>query len=126
MRSSRLRLDHYRTLGLAYDANKSEIRSAFLRMAKTHHPDANGSSASVKRFQDVAEAHSVLSKEESKASYDRQIGNDGLRMERAAAFHRSQQGPMWTRPPPKRPTAPPHNGRAFNHQEWDAWHYGNA
>ena len=33
--------DHYTVLGVHYDASSAEIRSAFLRLAKTTHPDAN-------------------------------------------------------------------------------------
>lgn len=114
MRRSCERLNHYRTLGVKYDATKREIRSAFLEMAKAHHPDANGSSAdAVRKFQAAAEAHAVLSSSDDKAAYDLRIGN--VKMPHAAA---AQKGKVTA---PRRPGG----DVGFNFEEWNYWHYGD-
>ena len=39
--ATRQLLDHYRTLGLQYNAGPKEIKDAFIKLAKQHHPDTN-------------------------------------------------------------------------------------
>jgi len=71
--------DLYEVLGVARDANASELKKAYYRLAKQYHPDVNpGDKAAEDKFKEAAEAYQVLSNEEQRARYDR-FGPDGLR-----------------------------------------------
>lgn len=59
---------HYSTLGVERTASLAEIRAAYLRLCKLHHPDKGGDPA---MMQAVNEAYSILSVESSRAAYDR-------------------------------------------------------
>ena len=64
--------DYYQVLGLARDAGPADIKKAYRRLAKQHHPDANPSDAQAEqRFKQVSEAYEVLKDEEKRAAYDR-------------------------------------------------------
>lgn len=53
--------DAFRALELESDATQDEIKSAYRRLAKTHHPDANpGNPESVQRFHAIQAAYDVL------------------------------------------------------------------
>jgi curved DNA-binding protein len=63
--------DYYETLGLKRDASQAEIRKAFRKLAREHHPDAKpGDSAAERRFKQVNEANAVLSDAEKRRKYD--------------------------------------------------------
>jgi curved DNA-binding protein CbpA len=59
--------DLYRVLGLSQDASAEDIRSAFRRLAKQHHPDQGGDAEAFKLIQ---RAYHVLSDETRRAAYD--------------------------------------------------------
>jgi molecular chaperone DnaJ len=64
--------DYYRILGVARDASTAEIKSAFRRLARETHPDANPDNPETEaRFRDAAEAYEVLSNPERRQRYDR-------------------------------------------------------
>jgi curved DNA-binding protein len=64
--------DYYQTLGVRRDATDAEIKKAFRRLAKQHHPDANRNDPNAEaRFKEVNEAYEVLSDKEKRAMYDR-------------------------------------------------------
>src|ERR1700676_5402243 len=64
-------MDYYKTLGVAKDADADEIRKAYRRLARKHHPDLNpGDKASEDRFKTVQEAYDVLSEPKKKQMYD--------------------------------------------------------
>ena len=64
--------DYYEILGVKRDAGEAEIKKAFRRLAKKHHPDRNkGDKAAEQRFKQINEAHSVLIDKEKRAQYDR-------------------------------------------------------
>lgn len=63
--------DYYKTLGVSREADADEIRKAYRRLARKHHPDLNpGDKASEGRFKDVQEAYDVLSDTKKKTMYD--------------------------------------------------------
>ena len=73
--------DYYRILGVDRDADQSQIKKAFRRLARQTHPDANpGDAQAEERFREVAEAYEVLSDPERRRSYDRgeQIDISGM------------------------------------------------
>jgi molecular chaperone DnaJ len=63
--------DYYQTLSVARDAGEDDIRKAYRKLARKHHPDLNpGDKASEDRFKKVQEAYDVLSDSKKKAMYD--------------------------------------------------------
>ena len=64
--------DYYKTLGVKKDADAADIKKAFRKLARKHHPDVNqGDKAAEEKFKDINEAYEVLSDEEKRAKYDR-------------------------------------------------------
>ena len=63
--------DFYAILGIAKDASDADIKKAYRKLARKHHPDTNsGNSVSEKKFKDISEAYSVLSDPEERQQYD--------------------------------------------------------
>jgi curved DNA-binding protein CbpA len=62
--------DYYRVLGVARDASTPEIRRAYRRLARQHHPDRNPASDGPERFRTLAEAYAVLNDPGRRARYD--------------------------------------------------------
>ena len=58
---------YYRLLGIPSDSSPDEIRRAYRRLARQHHPDAGGDIAG---FLAIVEAYNVLMDEEQRALYD--------------------------------------------------------
>jgi len=59
--------DFYDTLGVSRTASADEIKKAFRKQARKHHPDAGGTE---ERFKELNEAYEVLSDPEKRAQYD--------------------------------------------------------
>lgn len=70
--------DYYEVLGVPRDAGTDEIKSAFRKLARTHHPDVNDSPEAEAEFKEIAAAYEVLSDDSRRATYDR-FGHEGLR-----------------------------------------------
>lgn len=71
--------DHYEVLGVSRDASPDEVKKAYRRLARQHHPDANhgaDATSAEAEFKAVAAAYEVLSDPERRARYDR-FGHDG-------------------------------------------------
>src|SRR3972149_711152 len=64
--------DYYAALGVARTASQDEIKQAFRRLAREHHPDVKqGDPQADERFKEINEAYQVLSDPERRAQYDR-------------------------------------------------------
>ena len=62
--------DYYRVLGISRSADKKEIKSAYRKMAKQYHPDANPGKDTTERFQEINRAYEVLNNPDLKQKYD--------------------------------------------------------
>ncbi|HEY7790356.1 MAG TPA: DnaJ C-terminal domain-containing protein [Vicinamibacterales bacterium] len=63
--------DYYKILGVAKDASDKEIKQAYRRLARKHHPDVNpGDPKSEDRFKEIGEAYAVLGDPEKRKKYD--------------------------------------------------------
>src|SRR5580698_5477865 len=72
--------DYYATLGVAREASAEDIKKAYRKLARQHHPDRNpGDKQAEARFKEVQEAYDVLSDTDKRSKYDRfgQAGADG-------------------------------------------------
>lgn len=63
--------DYYEILGVPRSASQADIKKAFRKLARQHHPDRNpGDQAAERRFKDVNEANAVLSDPAKRQQYD--------------------------------------------------------
>lgn len=62
--------DYYEILGLAKNASEAEIKSAYRKLARQHHPDVDQSSGAAERFKEISEAYQILSEPEKRRAYD--------------------------------------------------------
>ena len=76
---------YYEVLGVPRNADGSEIKRAYRRLAMKYHPDRNQGDAEAElKFKECAEAYEVLSDTSKRQIYD-QFGHDGLRGQGHAA-----------------------------------------
>lgn len=76
--------DAYEVLGVDRDADETQIKKAFRRLARELHPDVNSHDPEAEeKFKEAAEAYEILSDAERRAIYDRH-GYDGLKRGGAA------------------------------------------
>jgi curved DNA-binding protein len=63
--------DYYKDLGVARDASQADIKRAYRKLARQHHPDVKpGDTASERRFKEINEANEVLSDPAKRKRYD--------------------------------------------------------
>ncbi len=75
--------DYYQTLGVPRNASEKDIKSAFRKLARQHHPDVNpGDKTAEERFKAINEAYAVLSDPEKRKKYDA-FGADWERYQQA-------------------------------------------
>jgi DnaJ-class molecular chaperone len=79
--------DYYEILGLKRGASAKEIKQAYRKLARKHHPDVNpGDKNAEERFKEINRAYEVLNDEEKRKKYDRY----GERWEQAEAFEKAR------------------------------------
>src|SRR6187551_589125 len=84
--------DYYATLGVPRTASAAEIKKAFRKAARQHHPDVNkGDTKAEQRFKEVTEANEVLSDPEKRKLYD-QLGSNWQAYQQAGSAGGGQQG----------------------------------
>jgi curved DNA-binding protein len=68
--------DYYKTLGVPKTATDKEIKAAYRKLARKHHPDVNqGNKQAEAKFKEINEAYEVLSDPEKRKRYE-QVGSD--------------------------------------------------
>ena len=81
-------IDYYKILGVDKNATQEEIKKAYRKLARKHHPDLNPNDRNAKaNFQQINEANEVLSDPEKRKKYD-QYGKD---WQHAGQFEQAQQ-----------------------------------
>src|SRR5450631_3375055 len=88
--------NYYDILGVDKTAPEKDIKSAYRKLARKWHPDANPSNArqAEEKFKDIQEAYEVLGDSEKRKKYD-VLGSDWQRAaqeaEQQRSYHRAQQ-----------------------------------
>ena len=66
-----IEIDCYRILGVSKAATGEEIKKAYRRLAKQHHPDKNnGDPEGESQFKDINQAYQIIGNEEKRRQYD--------------------------------------------------------
>ncbi len=83
--------NYYDVLGVKKNASAEDIRKAFRKLARKHHPDVNpGNKQAEEKFKEISEANDVLSDPKKRKIYD-QVGyySDNIDPETAEAYARA-------------------------------------
>ena len=84
--------DYYSVLGVAKTATDKEIKQAFRKLARKHHPDVNpGDKSAEARFKELNEAYEVLGDPAKRKKYD-ELGANWRMYEQAGAQGQPGQG----------------------------------
>lgn len=85
--------DYYSTLGVAKTATEKEIKQAYRKLARKHHPDVNpGDKSAETRFKEFNEAYEVLGDPPKRKKYD-ELGSNWRMYEQAGAAPPGGAGP---------------------------------
>ena len=87
-------IDYYKVLGIDKSATTAEVKKAYRKLARKHHPDVNPNDKTAEhKFKEINEANEVLSDPEKRKKYDK-YGKDwqhGEAYEQAQRQQQSQQ-----------------------------------
>jgi DnaJ-class molecular chaperone len=88
--------DYYATLGVAKTASEKEIKQAFRKLARKHHPDVNpGNKAAEAKFKEINEAYEVLGDPATRKKYD-ELGANWRMYEQQARSGGQPFGGAWS------------------------------
>lgn len=65
---------YYKTLNVSTSAKFDDIKSAYLKLAKKHHPDISALPNSKQKFEAISNSYKILSKPKTREKYDYSIG----------------------------------------------------
>lgn len=86
--------DYYQVLGVAKNAAQDEIRKAFRKLARQHHPDvAKDKKAAEAKFKEINEAYEVLGDAQKRKEYDDLSANWGKRSQQTHTAWNNGSGP---------------------------------
>ncbi len=64
--------DYYKVLGVSKDASQDDIKKAYRKLARKHHPDLNaGNKQAEDKFKEISEAYDILGDAKKRAEHDR-------------------------------------------------------
>jgi curved DNA-binding protein len=87
--------DYYSTLGVAKTATGKEIKQAYRKLARKHHPDVNpGDNTAESKFKEINEAYEVLGDPEKRKKYD-ELGANWRMYEQAGGPGAATPGGGW-------------------------------
>jgi DnaJ-class molecular chaperone len=87
--------DYYAVLGVAKTATDKEIKQAFRKLARKHHPDVNpGDRTAEAKFKEINEAHEVLGDPDKRRKYD-ELGANWRMYEQAGPGAPGHPGQRW-------------------------------
>jgi len=85
-------VDYYKILGVDKSATPKDIKNAYRKLARKHHPDLNPNDKDAKKnFQQINEANEVLSDPEKRKKFD-QYGKDWQHADEYAKANQQQSG----------------------------------
>jgi len=91
--------DYYKILGVNKNATDKEIKSAYRKLARKHHPDVNPNDPKAEeRFKEINEAHEVLGDPEKRQKYD-QLGTNWHRWQQTGGQPGDFDWGQWTTGP---------------------------
>jgi DnaJ domain len=90
--------DPYRTLGLRPGADAAQVREAYRRLARLHHPDRSGDNSATERMQAINRAWEILSDPARRAAHDPSMAN--VRPSSSGHWSASRGGRAYWAPPP--------------------------
>ena len=79
--------DYYQVLGVSEDADASQLKRAYRKLAKEFHPDRNpGNAEAERRFKEIQEAYDILEDAEKRKKYDQlrkygALGGQGINLD---------------------------------------------
>ena len=92
---------HYETLGVSRDATQEQIKLAYRKLSKKHHPDVSGGNKeSEKIFLEVTEAYKVLKDQASREAYDARLDGASQGWGKGQASEKQSSRPQSTEKKP--------------------------
>lgn len=86
-------IDYYATLGVNKSASQDDIRKAYRKLARQHHPDVNPGNEAATRFKQISEAYEVIGDADKRKKYD-QYGKDWAHADQIEKMRRQGGNPF--------------------------------